>query len=79
MIEVRIPTGWEFFSSTPCPDRFLGGPTQFPIRWVPRAISLEIKRPVREADHSPPSNAETEECVELYLHFPIRLRSVVLS
>jgi hypothetical protein len=24
----------------------------------------------READHSPPSSAEVEECVELSLHFP---------
>jgi hypothetical protein len=24
----------------------------------------------READHSPPSGAEVEECVELYLHSP---------
>jgi hypothetical protein len=24
----------------------------------------------READHSPPSSAEVEECVELYLHSP---------
>jgi hypothetical protein len=29
-----------------------------------------VKRPGREADHSPPSNAEVKECVELYLHSP---------
>jgi hypothetical protein len=34
---------------------------------------------VREADHSPPSSAEVKECVELYLHSPIRLPGVVLS
>jgi hypothetical protein len=28
-----------------------------------------IKRPGRDADHSPPSSAEVKECVELYLHF----------
>jgi len=27
-----------------------------------------VKRPGREADHSPPSSAEVKECVELYLH-----------
>jgi hypothetical protein len=27
-----------------------------------------VTRPVREADHSPPSSAEFKECVELYLH-----------
>jgi hypothetical protein len=29
-----------------------------------------IKRPGREADHSPPSSATVKECVELYLHSP---------
>jgi hypothetical protein len=37
--------------------------------WVAVALSLGIKRPGREADHSPPSSAEVKECVELYLHF----------
>jgi hypothetical protein len=45
------------------------GPT-YPIHWVPDAFSLGVKRPGREADHSPPSSAEVKECVELYLHFP---------
>jgi hypothetical protein len=36
-------------------------PTQPPIHWVPGALSLGVKRPEREADHSPPSNAEVEE------------------
>jgi hypothetical protein len=40
---------------------------------------LKVKRPWREADHSPPSNAEVKEYVELYLHSPIRLHGVVLS
>jgi hypothetical protein len=37
------------------------GPTQPPIEWVPGALSLGIKRPVREADHSPSSGAEVKE------------------
>jgi len=37
---------------------------------VSRALSLGVKRPGREADHSPPSSAEVKECVELYLHSP---------
>jgi hypothetical protein len=37
------------------------GPTQPPIQWVPRALSLGVKRPGREADHSPPSSAEVKE------------------
>jgi hypothetical protein len=46
-------------------------PTQPPIQWVPWALSLGVKRLVREANHSPPSSAEVKECVELYLHSPI--------
>jgi hypothetical protein len=55
------------------------GPTQSPILWVPGALSLGVKRSGRETDHSSPSSAEVKECVELYLHSPIRLRGVVLS
>jgi hypothetical protein len=36
------------------------GPTQPPIQWVPRALSLRVKRSGREADPSPPSSAEVE-------------------
>jgi hypothetical protein len=46
------------------------GPTQPPIQRVPGALSLGVKRPGSEADHSPPSSAEVKECVELYLHSP---------
>jgi len=35
------------------------GPTQPPIQWVPGALSLGVKRPRREADHSP-SSAEVK-------------------
>jgi hypothetical protein len=44
------------------------GPTQPPIQWVPGALSLGVKQPGREADHSPPSSAEDKECVELYVY-----------
>jgi hypothetical protein len=37
------------------------GPTQPPIQWVPGALSLGVKRPGRQADHSPPSIAEVKE------------------
>jgi hypothetical protein len=52
-------------------------PASYPM--VPGALSLRVKRPGREADHSPPSSAEVEECVELYLHSPIRIHGVVRS
>jgi hypothetical protein len=42
--------------------------TQPPIQWVPWTLSLEVKRPRRDADGSPPSSAKVKECVELYLH-----------
>jgi hypothetical protein len=47
--------------------------------WVQGALSLGVKRPENEANHSPPSSAEVKECVELYFHSPIRLHGVVLS
>jgi hypothetical protein len=55
------------------------GLTHPPIQWVPKDFSLGVKRSGREADHSPPSSAEVSECVELYLHSPIRLHSVVIN
>jgi hypothetical protein len=54
------------------------GPTQPPTQRVPGALSMGIKWPGCEADHSIPSTAEVKECVELYLHSPIRLHGVVL-
>jgi len=35
-------------------------PTQFCIQWAPRAVSLKVKRPVCEADHSPPCATEVK-------------------
>jgi hypothetical protein len=55
------------------------GPTQPLIQWVQGALSLRVKRPGREADHLPPSITEVKECVEPFLHSPIRLHGVVLS
>jgi hypothetical protein len=36
------------------------GPTQPPIQWVAGVLSRGVKRPRREADYSPPSNAEVK-------------------
>jgi hypothetical protein len=52
-------------------------PTSYPVGT--RGLSLEVKRPGREVDHSSPSGAEVKECVKLYLHSPLRLHGVVLS
>jgi hypothetical protein len=54
-------------------------PTQPRIQWLPGALSLGVKRPGREADHSPPSSAEVKECLELHLRSPIHLHGAVLS
>jgi hypothetical protein len=52
-------------------------PASYPVGT--RALSLGVKRPGREADHSSASSAEVKERVELYTHSPIRLHGVVLS
>jgi hypothetical protein len=67
--KVRFPAGAGTFLFTTA-SRTVLGPTQSPIQWVPGALSLGVKRPAREADHSPPSSAEVKECMELYLHSP---------
>jgi hypothetical protein len=66
MIGVPVPAGTgNFFFDV---SRKALGPTQPLIQWVSGVLSLGVKRPGREADHSPPSTAEVKECVELYLH-----------
>jgi hypothetical protein len=58
----------EIFLFTTAVSRTALGPTQPPIQWIPGALSLGIKQPGSESDHSPPSIAEVKEWVELYLH-----------
>jgi hypothetical protein len=50
---------WKFFSSPPCPDRFWGPPSLLSNEYQ-GALSLGVKRPEREAGHSPPSSAEVK-------------------
>jgi hypothetical protein len=53
-----IPGSARLFSSPPRPDR----PTQPLIQWVvPGVLYPGVKRPVREADHSPPSGAQAKD------------------
>jgi hypothetical protein len=42
-------------------SRLAMGPTQPPIQWVPGALSLGVKWPGREADHSHPSSDKVKE------------------
>jgi len=53
--------------------------SQPPIEWVPEALSLWIKRPGPEADHSPPTSAEIKNAWSYTSTTPVRLHSVVLS
>jgi hypothetical protein len=66
---VRDPAGAGNFLLT-IASRPALGPIQHPIQCVPWTLSLGVKWPVREADHSPPSSAEVKEWMELYLHSP---------
>jgi hypothetical protein len=59
-LEFDSRRGLEIFLFTTA-SRTALGPTQPPIQGVPGALSLGVKRPGREADHSPPSSAEVKE------------------
>jgi hypothetical protein len=54
------------------------GPTQLPIQRVPGALSLGLKRPGREANHSPPS-AKVKHACSYTSTLPIRLHGLVLT
>jgi hypothetical protein len=62
-VGVLVPVGVKnFYLSTS--SRPALGSTQPPIQLVPGAFSPGIKRPGREADHSPPTNAEVKKTSE---------------
>jgi hypothetical protein len=42
------------------PSRPVPGPTKPPTQWVPGSVSPGVKRPGREADHSPPTSADVK-------------------
>jgi hypothetical protein len=54
-------------------------PIQPPIQWVPQELSLGIKQPGREVDHSPPSSIEAKKAWTYTFIPPIRLHGMVLS
>jgi hypothetical protein len=51
--------GWEFFFSPPRPDRHWG-PPRLLTNGYRGLFSPRVKRPGREADHSPPYSAEVK-------------------
>jgi hypothetical protein len=56
-LESRQGVGNFLFTTSSRPSL---GPTQTPIQEVPGALSIGVKRPGREADHSPPFSAEVK-------------------
>jgi hypothetical protein len=64
---VQVPRRAEIFLFTTM-SRLALGSAQPPIQWVLGALSLGVKWPGYEADHSPPSSAKVKEHMELYLH-----------
>jgi hypothetical protein len=67
--KVRFPAGAGNFSLHHCVQNGSEAhPPSYPM--VQGALSLRVKRPGCEADHSPPSSAEVKECAELYFHSP---------
>jgi hypothetical protein len=54
------------------------GPTQPPIQCVPGDLSLGVKRPRRETDHSPPSSAKVKSVWSYTSTPPLHLQGVVL-
>jgi hypothetical protein len=53
--------------------------TQTPTQWVPGTLSLGVKQPGREADHSPPSSAEVKNAWSYTSTPSIRLHGMALS
>jgi hypothetical protein len=51
--------GWDFFFFIAASGPALGH-TERPVQWVSGAVSPDVKRPRREADHSPASTAEVK-------------------
>jgi hypothetical protein len=57
LLLIQVEVLWRYNTTA---SRTALGSTQPPIQWVPGALSLGVKRPGREADHSPPSSAEVK-------------------
>jgi hypothetical protein len=55
------------------------GPSQPPIQGVPQALSLGVKQPGREANHSPHLMPRSKNEWSYTFTHPIRLHGVVLS
>jgi hypothetical protein len=54
-------------------------PTQPPVQWVTGALSLGLRQPGRETDHSPSSTPEVKNVWSYTSTPPTRLHGVVTS
>jgi hypothetical protein len=72
-VRVQVSVGARTFTS-PCRPDWLWGPPI--LLW---ALSTGVKRPGREADHSPPISAKVKKMWVYTIHSPIRLHGVVLN
>jgi hypothetical protein len=81
MIILGGPGGWRVYNTCGRYEKIIRalGPTQTPIHWVPGTLFLGLKRPWREADHSPQSIAEVKNVWSYISTSPLLLRGVVLS
>jgi hypothetical protein len=70
LLQHQSPVVWQNLNSSPPRPERLWSPPSLLSTGYGGALTLEVKRPEREADHSPPSSAEVKEWVELYLHSP---------
>jgi hypothetical protein len=71
------PVGARIFTSPRRPDR-LWGPPSLLFNGYGGVLSQGVKRPGREANHSPRNQWRGQENVGLYIHSAIRLHDVVL-
>jgi hypothetical protein len=58
-VEVKVLVGVRIFTSPRSSDRLWGPPSLLPNGY--RGFSPELKRPGREADHSPPTGADVKK------------------
>jgi hypothetical protein len=76
IVDFYIDMGIFFFATASEPAL---GPAQPPIQWVLVTLSLGVKRPGREADHSPPSSAEVKNAWSYTPTSPVCFQGMVLS
>jgi len=70
--------GWAFFPSIPCADRPWGPPSLLSNGYLD-LFPWVVKRPVREADHSPPHSAEVKNSWSYISTPPTRLHGVIIK